>query len=234
MKKLLLQFVLVGIVSAACDDGSPPPPPPPPPPTSTIPIPPPPPPGPEPKDYINLQRVDNLVKQYSEFSITWQCWRDPEYVARFCAWACAGGSDPIFPLTANEMLEFAMDGMTLNSKRNDFIEDLVMDDGTPRVNRRCNPDHAQHRPEFCGRSEVRKTREAQLGAEIEIQIALAEELRAMAQQDPIREACPYDSIKGFCECRNENGGPARENKLLGLFKKVGGAFKKLGKIVPRE
>jgi hypothetical protein len=196
MKKLLLQFVVVGIVSAACDDGSPPPPPPPPPPTTTIPEPPPP--DPQPKDYINLQRVDNLVREYKAFPITYQCWRDPEYVTVYCPWGCADGSDPMFPLSANDMLEFAMDGMTLDANRIRFIDALLMDDGvTPEPNRRCNPDHAQHKPEFCGRSNVRKTREAALRAEIEVNLALAEEFREMAQQDPVREVCAYDSIKGW-------------------------------------
>jgi hypothetical protein len=201
MKKILLQLVVVGIIFAACDDGSPPPPPPPPPPTTTIPEPPP---MPQPKDYVNLLRVDRLVKEYHDFPVTHKCWRDPEYVAIYCPWACADGSDPVFPLTAEEMLAFSEYGRALHDACIDIAHDL------PKVNRRCNPDHPQHQPGFCGRSEVRKTREAALRADIEINIALAQELRFIAQQDPVRQICEYDSIKGFCYCRNKYGGAAKK------------------------
>jgi hypothetical protein len=163
--------------------------------------------SPELNDYIALQRVDNLVDEYAAFPIARRCWHDPEYVARYCPWACADGSDPVFPLSANEMLEFAMMGMALEAGRIRFIDALLMDNGEPKPNGRCDPEHAQYHPEFCGRSNVRKVKEAQLAAEIEINLALAEELRELAQKDGIRKVCEYDSIKGWCECRNENGGP---------------------------
>ncbi len=210
MKKIILPLVVVGIITTACDDGSPPHPPPPPPPTTTI-EPPPPPPPPEPKDYISISRVPRLVKEYREFPITWECWRDPEYVATYCPWGCAGGKDPMFPLDAAEMLEYAMMGMALDAARIRFIDKLLMDDGiTPEPNRRCNPAHRQHRPEFCGRTNVRKVYASQLRAEIAVNLELAAELRKMAQQDPVRQICGYDSIKGWCQCRNKHGG-ARKN-----------------------
>lgn len=201
MRRRLLLFVVVGVFTAGCN-GSPPPPPPPPPPTTTIP--PPPPIVPEPKDYVNLQRVERLIEQYTDYPITWQCWRDPLYVATHCSWACLDGDDPVFDMTVGDMIEFAGDGMLLDAKRESIILDL------PKVNRRCNPDHPEHEPGFCGRSKVRKTREAALHAEIEIAVALAEELREVAQQDPIREVCQFDSIRGHCECRNKHGGPGQQ------------------------
>ncbi len=135
----------------------------------------------------------SLTVEFERYPITWQAWRDPEHVSIYCPWACADGPEPIFPLTVYEMYEFAMDGKELERQRKNLIHDL------PIVNRRCSAI-----PAFCGRSNVRKTRVESLRAEIEVQIALAEELREIAQKDPIREVCPYDSIKGLCECRRFN------------------------------
>jgi hypothetical protein len=201
---------------------------------------PPPPPKADPKDYYTLTRAGTykedakhcdehtgMVQEICWDLCPWACWRDPEYVAMYCGWGCADGSDPMFPLNQAEMEEFAETGLALNQEGERWMQRL------PKVNRRCNEDHPEHDPAFCGRSGVRKNDYVESVIEFvdrggneqtrtvpgrkppfkiwrekfTAHSDKANVFRDLAQADPVRSVCAYDSIKGWCQCRNKNGGP---------------------------
>lgn len=178
------------------------------PPTTTTTIPEPPP-GPPPSDYVHIKRTPHIVEELEiqlQFA-TWAGWRDPEYVADHCAWGCADGADPLFDVTASEMAAFAETGRHLVVEGRDLQDDL------PIENRRCDPNNPKYDPRFldengkCTRSNVRKVRMTDYRTRLDGHMAIAVDMRDVAQGDPIRQTCAYDSIKGWCTCRNDAGGP---------------------------
>lgn len=181
-------------------------------------IPPPPPPSPSPEDYymlshagtyvedaVNCKEHSGMVMDVCQSLCPWACWRDPEHVAIHCPWGCLDGSDPLFDLTADEMLRFSQVAQELHDAGKRWMRRL------PRVNRRADPSHPEYDPRFEKRSDVRKTvypdgrvPEFKLWQEAHAaHRSQAYAFRYAAQSDPIREICAYDSIRGWCECRNK-------------------------------
>jgi hypothetical protein len=147
--------------------------------------------------YVNIERAravavhldSNDQRVYNVFA----GWRDPEYVLGHCPWSV--GVNAFFPMTRAEMEAFAAKGEELNGRVEDLIRDL------PITNRRCNPNHAEHHPDFCEKSNVKKSRLDAFLSEWNPHLEEATELRDIAQEDPIGQICEFDSIKGWCECR---------------------------------
>jgi hypothetical protein len=137
-----------------------------------------------------------------------ECWRDPQYVAVHCPWGCLDGSDPLFDFTADEMFKFGELGLELHDAGKHWMERL------PKMNRRGDPTHPDYDVRFEKRSDVRKTnypdgrvppfkiwQEA-----FAVHRAQAYVFRDIAQTDPVRDICGYDSTRGWCQCRNKYGG----------------------------
>ena len=139
-----------------------PPPPPPPPPTTTIPIPPPPP-VPQPDDYITITRAGEIGERcvtstgllqelcFSEQILSNDGIRNPDYALTHCC-SMLPGDWPFTVLTRNGVC--ASPEVELN--RVVHADLLAYVGRLQMVNRRCAVSHPQHKPEFCGRTEVRK------------------------------------------------------------------------------
>lgn len=175
-----------------------------------------------PEDYYTLTRAGTfdaenpdvcsnhtgMVEEICVDLCPWACWRDPEWVATYCSWGCSDGEDPVFDLTAEDMLAFSKRGLELNRQGEKWMAKL------PTMNRRGDPSHPEYNPRFEGRSEVRKNpypngedpAYKKWRAEFDAHLAKANEMRDAAQARPIRENCAYDSIKGWCQCENKARG----------------------------
>lgn len=158
----------------------------------------PPPVGPQPGDYVALEDVPAILRKLADsrpnigyFACAFANWRDPAYVAVHCSWACG----EIFDYSPAEMVVFSMEGQLLVEEMQSLVADL------PKANRRC----ANGNEDFCSVSKVRKARLEAYKAAVRPHNFKASEWRDIAQRDPIRATCAYDSIRGWCECRNAEG-----------------------------
>jgi len=212
-KQLLFVWICFVLLVSTCDNSKPPDIVDPPDPTTTTTTEPPAPSDPQPSDYYTLERAGTyvpgavhcrehtgMVRTICEDLCPWACWRDPAYVVNNCPWSCADGSDPMFDLTELQMHRFASRGLDLNAAGDNWMRKL------PVVNRRCASDSR-----FCGRSEVRKAdyppgispAYKQWRSAFEAHKTEAYRMRDTAQADPISETCAYDSVAGWCQCRNK-------------------------------
>ena len=120
----------------------------------------PPPDVPDPKNYINLDRVEGIINGTSTkdpgllHGMTFGGWRDPLAVVAKCPWACDGSDGPpFFEMDCAELTAYGNLGQELVQEGEEFIIPQLR-----KVNRRCKETHPQHDPRFCGRSEMRKSR----------------------------------------------------------------------------
>jgi len=146
----------------------------------------------QPADYVNLDRVPSIVHNLEiELAyMIWQAHRDPLYVVGYCPWVFEE-QPTFFPFTLAEMEAWANSYPKLQSEAAYMVSNL------PVVNKRCEEGNA-----FCGRSNVRKERLNEFMNKWESAKFISNDLRVIAGTDPILATCPYDSIIGWCECRN--------------------------------
>ena len=164
-----------------------------------------PPPAPDPADYVNLDRVDDIINGTSSrnpgllHGLTFGGWRDPLNVAANCPDEVEyiGFADEF------KLGDFGAFGMELAREGEDFIIPQLW-----RVNRRCKANHPKHDPRFCGRSEIRKSRlaeyrgtkeEPRLDAHIE-KANVARTLAGRCRSELLaNNGSAYDSIAGWCQ-----------------------------------
>lgn len=180
---------------------------------------PPPPDGPKSSDYIKIVRAPvilagnfGLIAATQELS--WAGWRDPLQVLTRCPWAF-GGDEPYLGMSREQAVVFAAEGAALVRRAEDnFIPRFE----TATKNKRCNPNHAQHHPDFCEVLNIRKSVYSPFGALGDIDTprgvfwhhldrANAMRNRAGRCHDAIRAAGgkAYDSIAGWCSAMNGLG-----------------------------
>jgi hypothetical protein len=182
------------------DQGPPPPPPPPPPPewktvyeddttrlqkkdSNVDPPPPPPPPPDKSKDYLVLSRgrVLQADMEIRQQAMIWQGVRDPAYAATHCEQHL----QDILGVSQSWLAEYAERGQAL------------YDEGEA-IRKKLGVEH----PKYPGRSTVRKAIWKDFNTRYTQHDSMAEELRARAQRDPIRQQYAYDSIQGWCKTKN--------------------------------
>ena len=157
------------------------------------------------QDYLPLSRVgvcdedcDNATKLCREVCVgrcPWECWRDPEYASVHCA----GMIQETFGISNHDMAAFALEGQRLHAQAGAFM--LRLDEENEK---------------FDGRSVVLKKNwkkfwsddiDPETGEEYGAfarHKSRAYEFRAMAQDDPNIASCePFDSLRGWCTCRNQ-------------------------------
>ncbi|KKL52577.1 hypothetical protein LCGC14_2284080 [marine sediment metagenome] len=170
-----------------------------------VPVEPPPPNVPDPAEYINLDRVDDIINGTSSrnpgllHGLTFGGWRDPLNVAA----KCSDEVEYIGFSNAGALHDFGVFGMELALEGEDFIVPQLR-----KVNRRCKENHPQHDLRFCGRSEMRKSRlvkyrgteeEPRLDAHLD-RAAMARGLAGRCRAKLAANAgSPYDSIAGWCQ-----------------------------------
>ena len=152
--------------------------------------------GPVPGDYLvlgvdgsNVKRISNelspLIREVSNRS-----WRASLFVARNCASLTDG---VVFDVSAAGLRSFGEESARLVQDGEENILPKLME-----VNRRCAPNHREHDPAYCGRSEVARTRLSLYRERIDAN--LVEKRRLEAQTDACEgRGDKWDSIKGFCE-----------------------------------
>lgn len=171
----------------------------------------PPPDGPEPNDYVNMDRVDDIINGTSSqnpgllHGLTFGGWRDPLFVASKCSDAVSYiGFEDQFDLE-----DFGNFGLVLASEGEDFIVPQLR-----RVNRRCNANHPEHDSRYCGRSEMRKTRLVEYrGTEEEPRLSAhmdrANHARVLAGRCRnalgVNGGFGFDSIAGWCGSLRQAG-----------------------------
>lgn len=180
-----------------------------------VPIEPPDPNLPKPSDYVNMDRVDDIIEGTSSqnpgllHGLPYGGWRDPLNVAA----NCPNEVEYIGFSTPNELVAFGEFGLELTREGEDFIVPQLR-----KVNRRCDPANPQHDPAFCGRSEMRKSRlEEYRGTEeaprLDAHLKRASDARVLANRclQTLRAngGFAYDSIAGWCQsfiqAKNQTG-----------------------------
>lgn len=173
----------------------------------------------DPSDYVAAARVESIVFYRTHeweglfayaMNLTWAGSRDLRDVVRRCpAWGSAllGYDDATF-------LEAADSGELLGQETNRFIRKFWLRDephndrnksGEYIVNKRCDPDHEQHAPEFCGRTNVRKDVFNEFTKRLLAYNGWANGLRATAQECRWDDMGAFDSIIGWCGRMNAWG-----------------------------
>lgn len=149
--------------------------------------------SPQPEDYIALDRAENIihnveVESRSEIYLSiWSGVRDEEYAATNCGTAVAG----VFNMNSNQLFEMAAAGRDLIDQwENRWKGNLSA------VNRRC-----EENERFCSRTNVRKEYWNPYEDQLKAHRAQANLNRENAQKDPLA-ACNFDSVAGWCQCRN--------------------------------
>lgn len=170
-----------------------------------VPVEPPDPDRPKPSDYVNMDRVDDIINGTSSqnpgllHGLAWAGWRDPLNVAD----NCPNDVNYIGFDSGMALRGFGDFGAELTREGEDFIIPQLR-----KVNRRCDASHPQHDPAFCGRSEMRKSRLKEYrGTEeaprLDAHMAKANEARQLAGRclQPLRSngGFSYDSIAGWCQ-----------------------------------
>ncbi len=158
----------------------------------------PPPEGPDPADYLNMDRVEAIIngsagQQSLLAGMTWAGWRDPLNVAS----NCPDDVEYIGFDNAQELEDFGNTGLGLTREGEDFMIPQMR-----KVNRRCRETHPQHRPAFCGRSEMTKTRLAEYRVRLDPHKERSNVMRVLAGRCTAtlraNGGYAYDSIAGWC------------------------------------
>jgi hypothetical protein len=149
----------------------------------------------DPSDYISKGRAEDILAKMEDsrsdiYVGTYSGWRDEEHVAVHCAWAC----EEYFDKTPAEMAAFAETGRALGVRQGHFKDNLV------KINKRCDQDER-----FCDATEVAKVNWDPYAEKCRAHRTVANWHREVVRGDPLCTD-PYDSIKGWCECRNKVGG----------------------------
>jgi hypothetical protein len=172
----------------------------------------------KPEDYIPFDKVESHLfwqthrweglYAYSN-NLTWAGNRDVLNSLRKCPWAYPD----VFVMTANEAREFAVASEELGQRVDGFIRKMwVQDDpgnertreeGQPKPNKRCDPSHAQHHPDFCEVTDVKKDVFSVFKVELVAHNDRANGLRGFAHQCRYDEMSAFDSISGWCDSINK-------------------------------
>lgn len=198
-----------------------------------LPLPPPPPPdpdpGPKPSDYVHLSRVDEIMFWQShkweglfayEPALAWQGSRDILHVLDRCRWAFPD----VFGLTPDEGEDLAQIGAEILWETREYIgrtsnpkppsafyrlddpSDKRSQDGAAIPNKRCDPNHEQYDPAFCGRTDVRKNVWAGFRESLLSHIKTTNLMRSIAGECQTPEPLgPFDSIAGWCTEMGKSG-----------------------------
>lgn len=155
--------------------------------------------GREPSDYILLARAQEVIDELNPKlqQNAWAGWRDIVEVYTNCSWALRPNTEALFPFTHSEMMELAKVGAGLDQEGAGFLARL------PETNRRCAEEHPDHKPEFCGRSDVLRARLSEFRERLEAHLATATSLSDGLKGQP-GYGSAWNSIKGFCEYQNRN------------------------------
>lgn len=151
----------------------------------------------DPSDYVSKSRAKRILEKMRDsrsdiWLDAWSGWRDEEYVAVRCAWGC----EEYFDKTPSEMEAFSVVGMKLLQRQAGFKSNLG------KVNRLC-PEDAR----FCEVTEVATKSWDPYAEKCRAHRTVANWHREVAQQDPLAKECdPFDSIMGWCQCRDKPGG----------------------------
>ena len=153
-----------------------------------------PPPGMQPSDYISLRRVPDIVNNLTnELQYLWfQAHVDPLHVVTHCSWIFTEEPDFFF-MSRSQMENWALIYLGVKT------EAEYMQANLPIVNTRCDTLGG----EWCEKSKVRKSRYEPFNTTWSEYKRDAQALRLQAITDPILNTCEYDSIKGWCTCRNK-------------------------------
>jgi hypothetical protein len=140
-----------------------------------------PPPPPDPSSfYLDLNRA-KLLKKELEIRQQYMIWagvRDPEYAAHHC------------PQLLDKILHTSPQNLDLYAERGQALYDEAAKFVT-----RLDVEHK----DYPGRSMVRKGYWKEFRERYDQHLDRADDLRALAQRDPIRQEKAYDSIKGWCQ-----------------------------------
>lgn len=155
----------------------------------------------QPEDYITLGRGERIIYDVDVESRSgiwlsiWSGVRDEEYVARYCP----DIAEEVLNMSAEELVAMAAHGRVLirqweNKWRNNLST----------INWRCETDERYCPPDNpdLWRSNVLKKNWDPYLAELRLHRARAGLNRALAQEDPQAAHCSFDSIAGWCLCRN--------------------------------
>jgi hypothetical protein len=133
--------------------------------------------------YLTLERAATLYQEsnHRQQSMIWAGCRDLLYASDHCKLAV----ETILKSSPAELGDLGVKGSDLYSEMDRMRDKLLTE-------------HQEHP----GRSMVRKEVWIELNERYSAHEDRADELRHLAQQDPIREQHPYDSLKGWCQARN--------------------------------